>query len=282
MSTYKERGIMFPSDFVPSSNLQLMKTFDIRDDDIMLITYPKAGTWWLHQIVKQILSEQGVTCTAETFLGNMPNLIEFTVPGKGPLAELIKTAPSPRVLATHVPVEFLPPGLLGSKAKIVVLMRNPKDTAVSMFHFSQKVPELPTPESWDSFTQQFLAGDCPWGPFYDHVLGYWKLKDQHNILFLKYEDMKKDLPAEVKKLSSFLGKPLSDETVQTVVGATQFDSMKKTLGETKMAVGLKGGVWTRKGIIGDWKNNFSNDQSRAYDEQYRERLSNTGLEFQFE
>ncbi|XP_078607572.1 sulfotransferase 6B1-like isoform X3 [Branchiostoma floridae x Branchiostoma japonicum] len=280
MSTYKERGIMFLTDVVPRSNLELLKTFDIRDDDIMLITYPKAGTWWLHQVVKQILAAQGVK--DEKYLGNIPNLIASTVPGKGPLAELFKTAPSPRVLATHVPVEFLPDGLLGSKAKIVVLMRNPKDTAVSMFHFSQKVPKLPTPESWDSFVQQFLTGDCPWGPFYDHVLGYWKLKDQHNILFLKYEDMKKDLPAEVKKLSSFLGKPLSDETVQTVVGATQFDSMKKTLGETKMAVGLKGGVWTRKGVIGDWKNYFSDDQSRAYDEQYRERLSNTGLEFQFE
>eukprot|EP00058_Branchiostoma_floridae_P003224 XP_002588712.1 hypothetical protein BRAFLDRAFT_238297 [Branchiostoma floridae] len=273
MSTYKERGVMFPSDVVPRSNLELLKTFDIRDDDIMLITYPKAGTYWLHQIVKQILAEQGVK--DEKYLGNTPNLLEFTLPLTGPLAEMIKTAPSPRVLATHVPVEFLPPGLLGSRAKIVVLMRNPKDTAVSMFHFAQTSTVLQTPETWDSFAQQFLAGDCPWGPFYDHVLGYWKLKDQHNILFLKYEDMKKDLPAEVKKLCFFLGRPLTDETVQAVVGATQFDSMKKTFGE-------KGQRNTRKGVIGDWKNYFSDDQSRAYDEQYRERLSNTGLEFQFE
>ncbi|XP_078607573.1 sulfotransferase 6B1-like isoform X4 [Branchiostoma floridae x Branchiostoma japonicum] len=273
MSTYKERGVMFPGDIVPRSNLELLKTFDIRDDDIMLITYPKTGTWWLHQVIKQILAEQGVK--DEKYLGNIPNLIEFTLPVIGPLAEVVKTAPSPRVLATHVPVDFLPPGLLGSKAKIIVLMRNPKDTAVSMFHFSQKRPELPTPESWNSFAQQFLAGDCLWGPFYDHVLGYWKLKDQHNILFLKYEDMKKDLPAEVKKLCSFLEKPLSDEEVQAVAAATQFDSMKNTLGE-------KGQVFTRKGVIGDWKNYFSDDQSRAYDEQYRERLSNTGLEFQFE
>ncbi|XP_035679947.1 sulfotransferase family cytosolic 1B member 1-like [Branchiostoma floridae] len=199
MSTYKERGVMFPGDIVPRSNLELLKTFDIRDDDIMLITYPKTGTWWLHQVIKQILAEQGVK--DEKYLGNIPNLIEFTLPVIGPLAEVVKTAPSPRVLATHVPVEFLPDGLLGSKAK--------------------------------------------------------------------------DLPAEVKKLCSFLEKPLSDEEVQTVVAATQFDSMKNTLGE-------KGQVFTRKGVIGDWKNYFSDDQSRAYDEQYRERLANTGLEFQFQ
>ncbi|CAH1269167.1 SULT1C4 [Branchiostoma lanceolatum] len=274
MSTYKERGVIFPVDIVPRPNLDLVKNFDIRDDDIMMITYPKTGTWWTHQIVKQILASEGVK--DEKYLGDFPNLIEFSVPEKGALAELFKTAPSPRVLATHVPVEFLPSGLLGSKAKIVVVMRNPKDTAVSTFHFWQKVPEVKTPESWESFLEQFLAGDCPWGPFYDHALGYWKLKDSHNILFLKYEDMKKDLPAEVKKLATFLGRPLSEEAVQAVVGATQFDSMKKTVKQHR------DGAFTRKGVIGDWKNSFSDEQSRAFDDQYRERLSNTGLEFEFE
>ncbi|CAH1269168.1 SULT1C4 [Branchiostoma lanceolatum] len=271
---YKERGITFPGDIVPRSNLELVKNFDIRDDDIMIITYPKTGTWWTHQIVKQILASEGVK--DETYLTDVANLIEFSIPQKGgALAELFKTAPSPRVLATHVPVEFLPSGLLGSKAKIVVVMRNPKDTAVSSFHFYKKVPQLKTPESWESFLQEFLVGDCPWGPFYDHVLGYWKLKDNHDILFLKYEDMKKDLPAEVKKLATFLGRPLSEEAMQAVVGATQFDSMKKNVGD-------KHGLWTRKGVIGDWKNSFSDEQSRAFDDQYRERLSNSGLEFEFE
>ncbi|XP_078689670.1 sulfotransferase 1C4-like isoform X1 [Branchiostoma floridae x Branchiostoma belcheri] len=274
MTYYKERGISFPVTFVPRSNLELMKTFDIRDDDIMIMSYPKTGTWWIYQVVKQILASEGIQ--DEKYLSNLPNHLEFTVPGVGALVELFKTAPSPRVLTTHVPVEFLPSGLLGSKAKIIVMMRNPKDTAVSTFHFYQKVPEMKTPESWDSFVEEFLAGDCPWGPFYDHVLGFWKLKDHHNILFLKYEDMKKDLPAEVRKLSSFLGRPLSEEAVQAVVSATQFDSMNKTL------VGQKIDLQTRKGVIGDWKNHFSDEQSRAFDDQYRDRLSNTGLEFEFE
>ncbi|XP_019640404.1 PREDICTED: sulfotransferase 1C4-like [Branchiostoma belcheri] len=273
MTYYKERGISFPDGLVPRSNLELMKTFDIREEDIIFLTYPKAGTFWIHQVIKQILASEGVQ--DEKYLTDVPNLLEFTVPGIGALVELLKTAPSPRVMGTHVPVEFLPPGLLGSKAKIVVMMRNPKDTAVSTFHFYQKMSYMKTPESWDSFVEEFLAGDCAWGPFYDHVLGFWKLKDHHNILFLKYEDMKKDLPAEVRKLSSFLGRPLTEEAVQAVVSATQFDSMKKTLGQ-------QSAPWARKGVIGDWKNHFSDEQSRAFDDQYRDRLSNTGLEFEFE
>lgn len=29
-----------------------------------------------------------------------------------------------------------------------------------------------------------------WGSWYDHVKGYWKEKDNKNILYLFYEDMK--------------------------------------------------------------------------------------------
>ena len=29
------------------------------------------------------------------------------------------------------------------------------------------------------------------GSWFDHVLEYWKLSDQENVLFLKYEDIKK-------------------------------------------------------------------------------------------
>lgn len=30
-----------------------------------------------------------------------------------------------------------------------------------------------------------------WGPWYDHVKGWWKAKDTHRVLFLFYEDIKK-------------------------------------------------------------------------------------------
>lgn len=36
----------------------------------------------------------------------------------------------------------------------------------------------------------FLLAVC-WGSWYDHVKGWWKAKDQHRILYLFYEDLKK-------------------------------------------------------------------------------------------
>ena len=43
-------------------------------------------------------------------------------------------------------------------------------------------------------------------PFMPHVLGYWERRHEENILFITYEEMKRDLPAVIRKVSGFLNK----------------------------------------------------------------------------
>ncbi len=63
---------------------------------------------------------------------------------------------------------------------------------------------------WGAFWKKFISGDVMYGDYFDHVLGWWHHKDDKNVLFLKYEDMKKDLPHAVSQIASFMGigKPL--------------------------------------------------------------------------
>ena len=42
--------------------------------------------------------------------------------------------------------------------QILVIFRNPKDTAVSFFHFHNDVPDIPSYGSWDDFFRQFMKG----------------------------------------------------------------------------------------------------------------------------
>lgn len=39
-----------------------------------------------------------------------------------------------------------------------MIFRNPKDTAVSFFHFHNDVPDIPSYSSWDEFFRQFMKG----------------------------------------------------------------------------------------------------------------------------
>uniref|UniRef100_A0A1X7T1I4 Sulfotransferase domain-containing protein n=1 Tax=Amphimedon queenslandica TaxID=400682 RepID=A0A1X7T1I4_AMPQE len=40
--------------------------------------------------------------------------------------------------------------------------------------------------------------------------------------------------------------------------------------------------WKYKGVIGDWKNHFSDEQSARFDAEYTKRMSGSGLVFEFE
>lgn len=54
------------------------------------------------------------------------------------------------------------------------------------------------------------------GPFWEHVLGYWKmsLKYPERVLFLKYEDLKEDFTSNLKKIADFLNYPFSDDEIE--------------------------------------------------------------------
>ncbi|GJT53723.1 cytosolic sulfotransferase 5-like protein [Tanacetum coccineum] len=60
-------------------------------------------------------------------------------------------------------------------------------------------------------TSQFCNGVSEFSPFWDHVLGYWKAskKSPDKILFLKFEDLKKEPTVEVRKLTAFMGMPFT-------------------------------------------------------------------------
>ena len=53
---------------------------------------------------------------------------------------------------------MLPPDIYSKKAKIIYVVRNPKDLAVSFFHFHNWETNLPTYESWDAFFDDFMSG----------------------------------------------------------------------------------------------------------------------------
>ena len=64
-------------------------------------------------------------------------------------------------------------------------------------------------------------------PFIPHVLCYWKRRSEENILFLTYEEMKRDLPAVIRKTAGFLDKKLSEEDVTRLAEHLSFQNMEK-------------------------------------------------------
>ena len=101
--------------------------------------------------------------------------------------------------------------------------------------------------------------------------------------------MKKDLHLAIKSVSSFIGHEFEPQVVESMVERCSFQSMKenyssKFLEWTPAVGGVTGeSDWSfcRKGQAGDWKNYFTEDQNRRFDEEYAKRMSGSGLDFEF-
>ena len=72
-----------------------------------------------------------------------------------------------------------------------------------------------------------MQGRTTYNSWFEHVRPWWEHRNDGNILFLKYEDMKADPAANVRKIAAFIGvDDLTEEQVGLVVSQSSFESMK--------------------------------------------------------
>lgn len=265
---YRYKGVLYPRLMCPEENLKALENIEAREDDVMLVAYPKCGFNWMVGVMRKIMAAASGAKT-ESKMG--PPLIEFF--GPDVIKGLGKT-PSPRFLGTHMHPDYIPASFQAKKTKILVIFRNPKDTLVSFYHFSDKNPVLPSGQSWESFYSDFMSGDVPWGSYFDHALAWEKRMDDPNVMIVTYEELKQDLSEGICQISTFFGFSLTEAQVKQIAEGSTFTAMKES---STNSHGPLGNVFFRKGEVGDWKNHFTPEQSKEMDAAFNKHLAGTRL-----
>ena len=211
--------------------------------------------------------------------------MEITDPSSGKtLVDHLKLNP-PRLWKTHLPAEFFEETLKKANTKIIVVMRNPKDTLVSLYFFYKANSVLGNyTGTWDEFFKLFQAQHLIYGDFFDHVLSWWEVRNNPNVKIIMYEDIVGKPFETIRQVAAHMDKRLTDELVRKIADRVNFDNMKKIkTSNHSNAPGYRSDIspLLRKGKVGDWQNYFSEEQSKIVDDLYKKHCATKGLIFQF-
>lgn len=281
----KVHGILMYKDFL--KYWEDVETFQAREDDVLIATYPRSGTTWVCEIVDMIYKEgDDKKCREDAIFNRIP-FLECRKEDELNGVKQLKLMASPRLVKTHLPPELLPASFWEKNCKIIYVCRNAKDVAVSFYYFFKMVPVHPDPGTFSEFVEKFMNGLVPYGSWYKHAKSWWEKKNNSQMLFLYYEDLKEDIRKEVIKLIQFLGRKSSKELVDKIIQHTSFQEMKNnpatnyTMLPDEM-MNQKKYSFIRKGISGDWKNHFTVALNEKFDVHYEQEMKGSTLKLRTE
>nr|XP_043616325.1 cytosolic sulfotransferase 5-like [Erigeron canadensis] len=276
--------------------------FTPKPTDIFLAAFMKCGTTWLKALMFSIVNRHRYKVMSDhPLLGTGPQsafpFLDTHIYLDHPVTNF-DHLPSPRLFATHYAHDLLPTSIITSHnianpCKIVYVCRDPKDAFISKWHFMCKLrsKELP-PLSFNEAYELFCKGVSEYGPFWEHVLGYWKASQASpdKVLFFKYEDMKREPVNEVKKLAAFMGVPFTateeeNGVVEEIVKLCSFENL------SRLEVNKSGGggqrftekmvvenqSFFRKGKVGDWENYLTEEMKDRIDSITQNKFKDLGL-----
>jgi Sulfotransferase domain len=186
----------------------------ILSDDVFLVSFPKSGnTWTRFLLANLIFPDQPAT------FANIHRLIPDP---SGTNKRDFDSIPRPRIIKSH---ECFDPRY----PRVIYIVRDPRDVAVSQYHYDRKLKKLTDDSPIATFVNRFLAGEtCPHGSWGQNVTTWLATRqDPSRFLLLRYEDMVEDTGRELKKIVDFLGKTATPAQIAQAVERSSARRMRK-------------------------------------------------------
>lgn len=217
-------GVHLPSNVSNRNSFERAVAYAPQPNDVFVITQMKCGTTWMQQLVYEVhahgrgdLSDDG-----HGHLAAVSPWLESYIGVSVADAPLIGPAGA-RIVKTHFPADLCP---YDEAARYIYVTRHPVSCFRSCLDFFADLAGPFTP-SEDELLEWFCSDAMWWGSWPDHVDGYWQWSQTRpNVLFLHFEEMKRDLPAVVDRVAAFLECDLTDSELARVAEKGSFDYMK--------------------------------------------------------
>ena len=189
------------------------RQIDVFPDDTFIVSYPRSGNTWMRFLIGNLLSDEPVTFAN---VGHrIPNIYQST-------AYALRSIPRPRFLKSH---EYFDPRY----PKVIYIVRDPRDVAVSYYHYFRKIRQLDDNDPIERFVEDFVAGKVfAIGSWAENV-GSWigaKAEAPDQFLLLRYEGLIADTVGELKKSAKFLNLNVSGARINEAVELSTAEQMQ--------------------------------------------------------
>jgi hypothetical protein len=188
--------------------------YTVYPDDTFLASYPKSGNTWVRFLLANLIYPNETVSFAN---------INQLLPAPGVITKrFLKSVPRPRILKSHEPFD-------ARFKKVIYLVRDPRDVAVSEYHFDLKKRYIAADMTLEQFIKPFLAGETSsYGSWWEHVASWvGACQGNSNFLLARYEDLLADPIAETAKIAEFLGIKADAERLKSAVARSSADRMRK-------------------------------------------------------
>lgn len=183
-------------------------------DDVFIVSYLRSGSTWARFLFGNLVQDEPIT------FANVNRLVPLIYDHPDRVLRRL-----PRVIKSH---ECFDPRY----PRMIHIVRDPRDVALSLYYYNIKVGELPDGYPMDEFVDHFLAAHTAeyadrLGSWEDHTLSWWRLrKGKPGYRFVRYEDLLADTVAELTRVADLFGKDIQPQRIERAVKLSSAAQMR--------------------------------------------------------
>jgi hypothetical protein len=225
MPSFEYKGVRGPTKLSDVGVFSRATEYRPRPEDVFVVTQMRCGTTWMQQLVYEIVNRGR---------GDLTDHGHGHIQAVSPWLDAVNTvaledAPlvgerRTRIIKSHLPAQLCP---YSPDAKYIYVARHPVSCFASIVDFNRLMlgplmPPLATLVDWYCSEQMY------WLPWPHHVSGWWQWSEARtNVLFVHFEEMKKDFGAVRDRVARFLGYSLTAEEQRAIDERCTFEYMNR-------------------------------------------------------
>ena len=216
--------------------------------DVMLASYPRSGNTWCRFLLAEILSDH---------ISGFDS-IDKAVPQVGLHQVALPLLPGRgRLIKTHEQYR-------NEYAKAIYLVRDVRDVVLSYYDRGKYLGVFDE-IAFDAFLPMFLQGQTNTvGSWPSHVRVWLEspLAKRGKLLVVKFEDMRQDTEATLRRILEFLDVPVDRLRMQNAISANSVDRMRAKEDRSRAfpQSSEESGRFVRKGAVGGWQGRLTAEQ----------------------